>query len=92
MANSGPEKLWLPFAPQGETQEVSINLNFTGFGSLRLPLVAEVAELTHELLFAMKTQVRGSMLMGPALSFRRLQVPLTETLGPSLGSKKVFDG
>lgn len=41
------------FAPQGETQKVSIKLNFTGFGSLRLPRVVEVAELVAELLFAM---------------------------------------
>lgn len=61
-----------PFAPQGETQEVSINLSFTGFGFLHLPLVVEVAELTHELLFAMKTSDGGLYAHGYCIIFQEV--------------------
>lgn len=60
------------FAPQGETQEVSIKLNFTGFGSLRLPRVAEVAELVAELLFAMKTSDEGFQAHGSCIVFQKV--------------------
>lgn len=60
------------FAPQGETQEVSINLNFTGFGSLRLPLVAEVTELVAELLFARKTSDERFHAHGSCIVFQEV--------------------